>query len=219
MDRSAGHRPRSLARVVEVIHEEERGTRSLFERAFPPAGAAAVTAPERDSAVEVRLRDGRTLAMRAIRVADADKLQAAIRRLSPDSRYSRFFSALRELPPRMLERATHPDGRHELQLVAVVGSDADEEIVAGARYASTAEGGSCEFAVAVVDEWQGLGVGRALLETLLRQARAHGFESMEGYILATNQAMLDLANRLGFARVESPEGPNICLVRRDLGTE
>jgi hypothetical protein len=41
---------------------------------------------------------------------------------------------------------------------------------------------------------------------------------MEGYILATNAAMLGLARRLGFATVKSPEGPTVCLVRRDLGT-
>jgi hypothetical protein len=41
---------------------------------------------------------------------------------------------------------------------------------------------------------------------------------MEGHILATNVPMLRLAKRLGFAAVESPEGPSVSLVRRDLGT-
>src|SRR5262245_26632705 len=132
---------------------------SIIDDVHPAAGAAGVTAPSRDdsSSVEVRLRDGRTVVVRAIRVEDAAKLQEAIRRLSPDARYSRFFSGLRELPPKWLERATHPDGVHELQLVAVAGGAA-EEIVAGARYAATAESGTCEFAVAVVDQWQGLGL-------------------------------------------------------------
>ncbi|MCC6766545.1 MAG: hypothetical protein IT293_17940 [Deltaproteobacteria bacterium] len=41
---------------------------------------------------------------------------------------------------------------------------------------------------------------------------------MEGYILATNTAMLGLAKRLGFQTVQSPEGPTVHLVRCDLGT-
>jgi GNAT superfamily N-acetyltransferase len=164
-----------------------------------------------------RLRDGSQVTVRAIRAEDADKLQAAIRALSVESRYSRFFSPLRELPPELLERATHPDAKRELQLVAVVASDSKEVIVGGARYAAAATDGDCEFAVAVVDEWHGRGLARLLLETLMRAAHAHGFARMEGYILATNAAMLGLANRLGFTTLESPEGPTVRLVRRDLG--
>ncbi len=76
----------------------------------------------------------------------------------------------------------------------------------------------CEFAVAVVDQWHGLGLARQLLEALMRTARARGLERMEGYILATNTPMLGLAKRLGFAEMESPEGPTVRMVRRDLRT-
>ena len=166
----------------------------------------------------VRLRDGTAVTLRAIRAEDADKLQTAIRSLSAESQYSRFFSSMSELTPQLLDRATHPHAKSELQLVAVTGVGLHDGIIGGARYAATATEGDCEFAVAVVDAWQGRGLARLLLETLMRTARAHGFARMEGYILATNAAMLGLASRLGFARIESPEGPTVCLVRRDLGT-
>jgi hypothetical protein len=103
--------------------------------------------------IPVPLRDGRVLTVRAIRADDRDQLQTAVRTLSPDARYSRFFSPLRELPAPLLERATHPDADSELQLVAVTG----DAIVAGARYAGTAEPACCEFAVAVLDDWQRCG--------------------------------------------------------------
>jgi GNAT superfamily N-acetyltransferase len=163
-----------------------------------------------------RLRDGTEVTVRAIRAEDADKLQAAIRSLSSESQYSRFFSSMRELSPHLLDRATHPDAQAELQLVAITGAGLEEEIIAGARYAATATEGDCEFAVAVVDEWHGRGLARLLLQTLMRTARARGFTRMEGYILATNAAMLGLAKRLGFATIESPDGPTVCRVRRDL---
>ena len=165
----------------------------------------------------MRLRDGRGVLVRAINASDADRLQTAVRRLSPESRYSRFFSPLRELPPQLLARATNPDGTSELQLVAVTGMGAAEEIIAGARYAATETAGDCEFGVAVVDDWHGLGLARQLLETLMHAARERGFARMEGYILASNVAMLGLAKRLGFTPAKSPEGPSVCLVRCDLG--
>src|SRR5262249_57067054 len=152
------------------------------------------------------------------RADDKDRIQEALRALPTQSSYYRFFSPLRELSSQMLERATHPDEDRELQLVAVVGEGAQEKIIGGARYAAVPGSRDCEFAVAVVDEWHGLGLARHLLETLIESARARGFERMEGYILATNARMLGLAKRLRFAEMESPEGPTVLMVRRDLGT-
>ena len=163
--------------------------------------------------VDLRLRDGRRVTLRPVRAEDKHALQTAVKRLSPESRYSRFMSALRELSPQMLERGVHPERGRELQLVAVFG----DAIVGGARY-SAAAGKDCEFAIAVVGEWQGAGLARLLLETLMREARARGFERMEGYILASNARMLGLAGRLGFEQVESAEGPTVQLVRRDISS-
>jgi acetyltransferase len=164
--------------------------------------------------VSLKLRDGSEVTVRAVREEDADKLQATIRGLSEESRYTRFFSALRELPPSLLQRAVHPEAGRELQLLAVAGPD--ERIVAGTRYVALETAGHCEFAIVVVDDWQGRGLARLLLEMLMREARKHGFTHMEGSILASNAPMLGLAERLGFRRHVSPEGPRVCLVRREL---
>ena len=168
--------------------------------------------------IDVELRDGRNVTLRAIRADDKEKLQEALRALSAQSSYYRFFSPLRELSPQLLERATNPEAGRELQLVAVAREGERERIVGGARCAASAGSADCEFAVAVIDEWHGLGVARHLLEALMRAARAQGFERMEGFILATNARMLGLAKRLGFVDVESSEGPTVRMVRRDLRT-
>ena len=163
-----------------------------------------------------RLRQGRRVTVRAVRPNDRDKLQAAVRGLSDESRYLRFMSFVRELSPALVDRATRPEPDRELQLVAVAGEGTEETIVAGARYAAEAGSRACEFAVAVADDWQQRGLARRLLEALMQSARAQGFERMEGYILATNTRMLSLAKRLGFEHVESPEGPTVRLLRCDL---
>jgi len=166
--------------------------------------------------VDVELRDGRHVTIRAIEEGDADMLQEAIRALSKESRYTRFFSPLRELPPNLLERATHPEPGRELQLVAVFTEEGREKIVGGARYGALEAVGDCEFAVAIVDEWHGLGLARRLLEMLIERARASGFRRMDGYVLATNLPMMSLAKRLGFAEAPSSEGPAVRVVRLDL---
>jgi GNAT superfamily N-acetyltransferase len=178
----------------------------------------AVTPEAAFAPIDVRLRDGRRATLRAVRPGDRDALQAAVRRLSAEARHSRFMSALHELSPRLLEQAVNPKEERELQLVAVQGEGPKPAIVGGARYSGIAGSKDCEFAVAVADDWQGTGLARRLLETLMRAARARGFERMEGYILASNARMLGLARRLGFAQAESPEGLTVRLVRRDLSS-
>jgi GNAT superfamily N-acetyltransferase len=162
--------------------------------------------------IEVRLKDGRSVTVRAVLPADRTALQEAIKRLSVEARYSRFMSPLLELSPSMLERAVNPEQGRELQLIAVH----QQVIVGGARYSGAAGSKDCEFSVAVVDDWHGAGLARRLLETRMHAACSRGFERMEGYVLASNASMLGLARRLGFVRVESPEGPTVALVRRDL---
>lgn len=175
--------------------------------------------PEAESlTAEVRLRDGRIVTVRAVRPGDREAVRAVVERLSAEARYSRFMSALRELSPRMLEQAVNPDPTRELQLVAVHSDGFRQVIVGGARYSAAAGSKDCEFAVTVVDDWHGVGLGRRLLEALMRAAQARGFERMEGYILASNAPMLGLARRLGFARVENPEDPEVRVVRRNLST-
>jgi acetyltransferase len=166
--------------------------------------------------IVLTLQQGQRVTVRAIRPDDVERLQSAVRALSDESRYFRFMSALPELPSQLLEIATHPRAGRELQLVATVGEGSDETIIAGARYSSEAGSTDCEFAIAVTDEWQGVGLAGRLLELLMHSASSHGFAQMDGYILASNQRMLRLAKRLGFVSVESPEGPTVRKVRCEL---
>jgi GNAT superfamily N-acetyltransferase len=162
-----------------------------------------------------RLRSGRSVTVRLVRPDDQDKLQAAMHRLSDESRHSRFMAFTRELSPQLLEQATHPVPGRDLQLVVLTRHGDAETIVAGGRYTAD-ESGDCEFAVTVVDEWQRRGVARRLLEALIRSAQAQGFKRVTGYVLATNTAMLALARQMGFAQVTSREDPTVRVVRRDL---
>jgi len=165
--------------------------------------------------VKVALRDGRSVTIRAIRADDAEGMQAAMRRLSDEARYTRFMAPLKALSPSMLERAVHPVASRDLALVAVAGEGADEIIVGGARTIGAGDG-SCEFAVTITDGWQGAGLASKLMRALIEDARARGLERMEGYVLASNRPMLELARRLGFSVGPSEEGPSVRLVRLEL---
>jgi acetyltransferase len=150
------------------------------------------------------LRDGTRIVIRPIRPEDAEREQAFVGALSAESRYFRFMITLRELPPDMLYRFTHPDFQRELALVAVAGHDAASPLIGVTRCVA-------EFALAVADEWQNRGVGTRLLCELMRDARAIGIRRLWGEVLATNVRMLGLMTSLGFGIEPAPHDP---LLRR-----
>jgi GNAT superfamily N-acetyltransferase len=72
--------------------------------------------------------------------------------------------------------------------------------VAVARYARGAEFDRAELAVAVADEWQRRGVGRALTQALAARARAAGIRRFGFTALVGNHGALALADELGELR-------------------
>jgi acetyltransferase len=172
-----------------------------------PAPQAAVPPLRSWYPVRVRLRDGTGVTIRPIGPDDAEREQAFVRSLSSESRYNRFMNTLRELPPDMLHRFTHPDFEHDLALVALDGDGPDARQIGVARVAVDPDADSGEFAIVVADAWQNRGVGKRLMCELLRAARALGLKEVWGDILASNRRMSALMASLGFTMRASPDDP------------
>jgi GNAT superfamily N-acetyltransferase len=95
--------------------------------------------------------------------------------LSLQSRQRRFLSALSDLDDAMMQRLVgEVDGVHHIALVLVVlPPDGEEWPVGVARLVQDpADPASAEIAFTVADEWQGRGVGTALVEALIRRRPA-----------------------------------------------
>jgi acetyltransferase len=144
-----------------------------------------------------RLADGTPVMLRPIRPEDAAMEQEFVQRLSNQSRYLRFMGSMRELTPAMLRRFTQIDYDREMAIVAVKKIDGCDAEIAVARYVINPDGNTCEFAIVVGDEYQKLGLGRQLMELLIKVARQQGLQSMLGHILSNNTGMLALCPRLG----------------------
>jgi len=155
------------------------------------------------------LSDGTVVEARPIRPEDAEMEQRFVRSLSDRSRYFRFMNSVRELTPAMLMRFTQIDYDREMAFVAVRSEPGQDEEIAVARYVTNPDGRTCEFAVVIADAWQGKGLGRRMLETIIAVARARGLEVMIGHILGTNESMLRLCAKLGFRISNHPEDSTV----------
>lgn len=139
---------------------------------------------------EVEIRDGTRLRMRPIEPSDSDALAAAFERLSPESRYRRFFAPLARLNATDLRYLTDVDHSNHEAIIAFEPESGDT--VGVARYVRSEDPASAEVAVTVDDEWQGRGVATALLEQLVPRARDSGIERFLALILEENEAAVEL---------------------------
>jgi GNAT superfamily N-acetyltransferase len=89
--------------------------------------------------------------------------------------------------------------------MAVMVIDGVETIVGEARYGFEADTASFEFGVSVDDRWQGQGIGSALLRNLECRAAAFGARRMFGDTLRSNDVMMGLARKSGFAFTRNPD--------------
>ena len=160
--------------------------------------------------------DGTRVTIRPIRPEDREIERKFVRDLSTGSKYLRFLSTVRELPPQLLERFTHPDYPSEMALIATVESDDGELEIGVARYAPGSSDRTVEFAVVVADAWQGKGVGRQLLSRLFDVARAAGMRRIEGIVLRRNSNMLSLCRELGFQVGTCADDPKLAIVVKEL---
>ena len=147
----------------------------------------------------LRARSGEEVTVRFVEPRDAEDLQNYFRSLSTRSRYNRFLGAMGELPKSLLDRFTHVGLDDGFTVIATIEVDGDETIVGEARYAFHTEAGSFEFGLSIDDPWQRHGIGAALLKNLECRAAALGAASVFGDTLRSNDAMLALARKSGFA--------------------
>lgn len=148
------------------------------------------------SAVE-RLRDGRTIEIRALRPDDQDDMLAAVNRTSMQSLQRRFFVPKRGFSDKEVSFFMNVDFANHVALVAAIDEGGQPIIAGGGRYIVTRPG-QAELAFVVVDAYQGKGIGKALMRHLLAIARNAGLKELTAEVLPENTAMLKVFSGFGF---------------------
>jgi acetyltransferase len=164
------------------------------------------------------LASGEPLRVRPIRHDDGELEEAFVRALSLESRYQRMLSGGTKVTPEWIDSMTHIDYRRHMAFAVIAVNDGVEQFVGVGRYVIAAATLSADVALVLADAWQGQGLGRRLLATLLEHAQTAGVREVVGVVLATNVAMLRLARSMGFAVTAEPGDATVMRIRRDLRT-
>jgi GNAT superfamily N-acetyltransferase len=148
------------------------------------------------SAVE-ELRNERRVEIRALRPDDRADLLAAVGRTGAESRFRRFFAVKRDFTEKEIAFFSIIDFINHVALVAVVEEERRPVIVGGGRYI-VVQPGKAEVAFAVVDQYQGQGIGARLMHHLAAIARSCGIRELIAEILSDNTPMLKVFEKSGF---------------------
>jgi GNAT superfamily N-acetyltransferase len=160
------------------------------------------------------LRDGRHVVIRAFKPDDRTGLLAAVDRSSPDSLYRRFFTVKRRFSAKEIDFFTNVDFVEHVALVAVVQEDARPTIVGGGRYVVVAPG-KAEVAFAVIDQYQGQGIGAALMRHLGGIAGRAAIKELIAEVLPENIPMQKVFEKSGY-RVSIQHDPEVVHVSLQL---
>jgi RimJ/RimL family protein N-acetyltransferase len=142
------------------------------------------------------LRDGRQVLIRAIKPEDRDGFVEAVSRASPDSLRRRFFTIRRHFSEQELERFSHVDFSSRVALTVVAEENGQPAIVGGGRYVML-DAERAEVAFALIDQYQGQGIGTALMRHLESFARQAGLKELIAEVLPENAAMLNVFRNSG----------------------
>ena len=147
-----------------------------------------------------QLRNGTPVCIRSIRPDDRQRVIAAFRKLEPETIYTRFFSAKKDLSEADLGRIEGSDFVHAVVLVATIGEGAEETIIGGGAYTVLDRPGApptAEVSFTIEEDYHGQGLSGLFMRLLTQIGRENGIGRFEAEVLMANKAMLKVFQRCG----------------------
>ena len=131
--------------------------------------------------------------IRPIQSSDKQNLILGLEKLSSTSQYNRFLSYKKEFSNDELVNLTELNPAIHLALVMGIEKDGKTTGVGVARVVrKSPDSSEAELAITIIDEYQGLGLGKILLKEILSSAKEVGITKMYGELETTNQKVLNL---------------------------
>ena len=161
------------------------------------------------------LRDKSTVTLRPIRPEDEPAVAAFFRGVAAEDLRQRFFTPVKEVPRAFIARLTQIDYARNQVLLAI---DDWGDVVGVGQIHADPDVETGEYAILLRSDQKGRGLGRGLMEALIRAARSEGLKAITGEVLTENRAMLSICRELGFDIRPDPDDTALRRVRLDLRT-
>lgn len=197
--------PEIVAIEIDPLHADASGAAARGARIRIAAAAhgardrLAIRPYPQHLEESIALRDGSSVLLRPIRPEDEPAHLEFFNRLDPQDVRFRFFNMVRILPHSEMARYTQIDYDRQMAFIATrAGNDGKPETLGVVRTIADPDNESAEFAIVVRSDLKGTGLGRALMEKIIRYCRGRGTGRIFGLVLRENYAMRKFSESLGF---------------------
>jgi acetyltransferase len=158
------------------------------------------------------LPDGSTLWIRPVQPEDERGFIAGFAQLSREEVRMRFMYVVKELTHADAARLTRIDYDREMALVALRQRVGQAPGICGvARFGHGFDRARAEFAIVLLRDATGIGLGSLLLRRLIDHARGQGIRELFGEVLRDNESMLKLCRAMGFTVRACPDDPGVMI--------
>lgn len=151
--------------------------------------------PVRRPTATVRTAKGALLRLRPVEPDDRVLLEEGFERLSEKSRYLRFMAPTDHLSRTQLRYLSEIDYRNHFAWGALAPDGSPAAVGRFVRLRESPD--AADVALTVLDEYQGRGVGKVLIQALAVVARRRGIAVLHFDVLPENEPMLGLLRSLG----------------------
>jgi acyl-CoA hydrolase/GNAT superfamily N-acetyltransferase len=136
--------------------------------------------------------------MRPSRVTDEAKMSRLFYNLSDSTVYKRWHHSLKQLPHRDILRLLEVDYTKNIAVVIETEPDDEEsQLIGVGRYHTDPATNYAETAFLIQDDWQGHGLGTALMHHVIDIARENGVTGFTAEVLGENRAMRHVFHKSG----------------------
>jgi GNAT superfamily N-acetyltransferase len=143
-------------------------------------------------------KSGVEVFLRPVKISDEPRLKEFFYALSDRSLHRRFMSVFKRMPHERLQEFVVIDYTTDMVILATMQEGERETIVGVGQYGVHGDTHTAEAAFAVRDDYQGLGIGKELVEYLTYLAQRRGLLGFTAEVLQENRHMLHLFESAGF---------------------
>ena len=201
--------------LISVAHPDFRGELVAAAKArhwvLPDHPVPRGRYPWADERQET-LPKGERILIRPARLADDRALQDLLYRLSDETVYRRFLAHRRTHPRAEVQELVDLDYEANMALVAALPDSG--ELIAIARYDLDPATNLADVAFVVRDDWQGRGVGSALMRRMAEIAQSRGCAGFTLDVLTSNRPMLSVIHHSGLKIASESEAGTYHVVAR-----
>ncbi|MFW9903844.1 MAG: GNAT family N-acetyltransferase [Candidatus Thorarchaeota archaeon] len=139
-----------------------------------------------------KLKHGPMVRIRPILTSDEDKLRTFFYSLDDQSRYSRYFSAIRALPHEKAQKEANIDFSRDMGIAAFLGPISSEEIIGTGHFYILYDNQTAEISLLVHEKYRNKGLARFFLEYLTKRALERGVTRFVTELIMGNRAAIHL---------------------------